>query len=166
MAETFAHLPLRPCVGVVLINRDGLVWIGKRIPKWDGDVSEHRWQMPQGGIDEGESPEEAAFRELEEETGTSKAEIVGECPRWLTYDLPDEALGVALIGKYRGQKQKWYAMRFLGEDGEIDISERPGHKAEFSEWRWAPMHDAIAHVVDFKQPIYRELADEFAALLA
>jgi putative (di)nucleoside polyphosphate hydrolase len=165
MARSRTHLPYRPCVGVVLINRDGLVWMGKRIPKWEGDASEYRWQMPQGGIDQGEGPEQAAFRELEEEIGTAKAEIIGESSRWLTYDLPEEALGIALKGKYRGQTQKWFAMRFLGNDGDVDISERPGHKAEFSEWRWAPMREVVGAVVEFKQPIYRALADEFAALL-
>lgn len=163
--QDFSRLPYRPCVGVVLVNSDGLVWIGRRVPKWAGDRSEHCWQMPQGGIDEGEDPEKAAFRELEEEIGTANAEIIAACPRWLTYDLPGEALGIALKGKYRGQTQKWFAMRFLGADEEIDISERNGHKAEFREWRWAPMREAVEAVVPFKRPVYRELAEEFAFLL-
>jgi putative (di)nucleoside polyphosphate hydrolase len=165
MNEKYAHLPYRPCVGIVLINRDGLVWAGQRISKWAGDRSEHRWQLPQGGIDEGETPAEAAFRELEEETGTAKAEILAETADWLTYDLPEEALGIALKGKYRGQKQKWFAMRFLGEDCEIDISERPGHKAEFSQWRWAPLDEIVDLVVPFKRAVYLDLVKEFSSLV-
>lgn len=163
MSDNFDHLPYRQCVGILLVNKDGLVWVGKRISKWTGDASEHRWQMPQGGIDEGESPVEAAFRELEEETGTSSAEVLAESSDWLTYDLPDEALGIALKGKYRGQRQKWFAMRFLGNDNDIDISERPGHKAEFSRWRWARLSEVAEEVVPFKQPVYRKLAEEFSS---
>ncbi len=165
MNQDFSHLPYRPCVGIVLISRDGLVWTGQRIGKWTGDRSDQRWQLPQGGIDEGESPAEAAVRELEEETGTADAEIIAETAGWLTYDLPDGALGIALKGKYRGQRQKWFAMRFLGSDADIDISERPGHKAEFSEWRWARMGDVVDKVIDFKQPVYRDLAKEFSSLV-
>lgn len=165
MPNDHCHLPYRPCVGIVLVNRDGLVWVGQRIKKWAGDQSEHRWQMPQGGIDQEESPEEAAFRELAEETGTAKAEIIGECAQWLSYDLPEAALGIALQGKYRGQRQKWFAMRFLGADSDIDISERPGHKAEFSEWRWVPMDEAVTMVVPFKRGVYRDVAQEFSAFL-
>ena len=149
----------------MLLNSDGLVWIGQRIGKWAGDISEKRWQMPQGGIDKGEEPADAAFRELEEEIGTANAKILAETAGWLTYELPEDALGIALKGKYRGQKQKWFAMRFLGRNGDIDVSERPGHKAEFSEWRWAPMDDVVDSVVSFKRSIYRDLAQEFSALV-
>ncbi len=165
MSENFKHLPYRPCVGIVLVNAAGLVWVGQRISKWTGDHSERRWQLPQGGIDEGESPVEAAFRELEEETGTSNAEILAESTDWLTYNLPEESLGIALKGKYRGQRQKWFVMRFLGDDGDIDISERPGHKAEFSQWRWAPLSEVVDEVVPFKQSVYRELAREFSSFV-
>ena len=165
MAQDFSHLPYRPCVGIMLVNSDGLVWIGQRIGKWAGDISEQRWQMPQGGIDKGEEPVDAALRELEEEIGTAKAEILAESADWLTYDLPDNALGIALKGKYRGQKQKWFAMRFIGKDSDIDISERSGHKAEFSDWRWAPMSDVVDSVVSFKRSIYSDLAREFSALV-
>ena len=161
---THADLPYRPCVGVTLINPDGLVWIGRRIPKWEKDGSDQLWQMPQGGIDEGESPREAAFRELGEEVGTENAEIVAESADWLTYDLPKEALGVALKGKYRGQKQKWFAMRFLGGDNDFDIAAKDGHKAEFDAWRWAPLEDLPNMVVPFKRAIYLALADEFSKL--
>lgn len=165
MNDKFDHLPYRQCVGIVLVNPDGLVWVGKRISKWAGDASEHRWQMPQGGIDDGETPAEAAFRELEEETGTSNAEVLAESSNWLTYDLPDEMLGSALKGKYRGQKQKWFVMRFLGNDNDIDISERSGHKAEFSHWRWAPLETVVDEVVPFKQNVYRKLAEEFSSFV-
>jgi len=165
VSDRFAHLPYRPCVGIILLNPRGEVWIGQRKKKWVGDQSEHRWQMPQGGIDEGEDPREAAFRELEEETGTRKATIIAETPGWLTYDLPEEALGKALKGKYRGQRQKWYVMRFEGSDSDIDIGEKPGHKAEFSAWRWAPMDEVVRGIVPFKRPVYEALAKEFASLL-
>lgn len=166
MSSDFSHLPYRPCVGIMLLNADNLVWIGQRLKKWTGDQSSQRWQMPQGGIDEGEEPETAALRELEEETGTRDAHILAQSSRWLTYDLPEQALGTALKGKYRGQRQKWFVMRFDGSDGDFDISEHEGHKAEFSAWRWAPMGEAVELIVPFKRPIYRGLAKEFASLLA
>lgn len=165
MTQDFSHLPYRPCVGIMLINPEGHIWIGQRIGKWAGDISEQRWQMPQGGIDKGEEPVDAALRELEEEIGTAKAEILAESADWLTYDLPDDALGIALKGKYRGQKQKWFAMQFLGKDADIDVSERPGHKAEFSDWRWASMSDVVNSVVSFKRSIYSDLAREFSGLV-
>src|SRR5690606_13934561 len=119
-------LPYRPCVGNTLINREGRVWAGNRIPG-DGGARERTGtaltlQMPQGGIDEGEDPATAALRELKEEAGTHKARIIGEPAGWLTYDLPPPLIGIALKGKYRGQKQKWFAMRFTGEDRDIDIA--------------------------------------------
>lgn len=164
MKADYSRLPYRDCVGVVLLNASGLVWLGRRIPKWEGDVSQSWWQMPQGGIDAGESPEQAAFRELEEETGATKAELICECPGWLHYDLPAETLGIALKGKYRGQRQKWFAMRYLGADSDFDISERSGHKAEFSAWRWAPIGEAVDQVVAFKRPVYEKVAAAFADL--
>ncbi len=165
MAEA-ARLPYRPCVGIVLLNADGLVWIGHRIPKWHGDAnSETMWQLPQGGIDKGETPEEAAMRELHEEVGTDKAEIIAEAREWLSYDLPPEALGKALKGKYCGQRQKWFAMRFLGTDADIDIGPRAGHKPEFDAWRWAKLDEIAGLVVAFKRPIYETLMKEFAGLV-
>lgn len=165
MKQEFAHLPYRRGVGIVLLNEAGLVWLGQRVKKWDDDRSAHLWQMPQGGIDEGETPREAALRELEEETGAAKVEVIAESAGWLTYDLPDEALGIALKGRYRGQRQKWFAMRFLGQDSDIDIAPKPGHKAEFSAWRWAPMREAVDMAVPFRRPVYAELAREFSALV-
>ncbi len=118
--------------------------------------------MPQGGIDEGEVPREAALRELEEETGTRNAEIIAECPDWLTYDLPEEALGIGLKGKYRGQKQRWFAMRFLGRDDDIDINTPVGGKAEFDAWEWVSLDEAVKRIVGFKRPIYEQVARVFS----
>lgn len=159
-------LPYRPCVGILLFEPHGRVWLGRRVPKWDGDVSRHMWQMPQGGIDARESPRQAAFRELKEEVGTDKAEIAAESRQWLSYDLPQQALGVALQGKYRGQRQKWFAMRFLGEDSDIDIGRHPDRDLEFDAWRWADLDEALELVVPFKRPVYDAVAREFAPLLA
>ena len=136
--QTAPLLPYRTCVGMMLINRAGLVWVGRRLPKWVGDRSAHIWQMPQGGIAQGEPEQAAALRELQEETAVRSVEILAEAPEWLSYDLPDDLVGIALKGKYRGQRQKWFAMRFTGDDAEIDISAAGGHKAEFDAWRWAP----------------------------
>ncbi|MGD9868506.1 MAG: RNA pyrophosphohydrolase [Hyphomicrobiales bacterium] len=162
MAVDPPPLPYRPCVGILLFNREGNVWIGRRVSKWDGDRSVYRWQMPQGGIDEGETPEEAAFRELEEETGTRHAEILRASTSWHDYDLPPEAIGVALKGRYRGQRQKWFAMRFLGKDADFDIAPKQGKPAEFDAWRWAPLTETVSLVVPFKRPVYVRLAEEFA----
>jgi putative (di)nucleoside polyphosphate hydrolase len=160
------ELPYRPCVGIMLINRDGLVWVGKRRPKWVGDRSAHIWQMPQGGIASGEPEWAAALRELEEETAVHSVEIIAEAPGWLSYDLPTELLGVALKGRYRGQRQKWFAMRFLGSESEIDISPRNGRKAEFEAWRWAKMTELPDLIMPFKRQVYRDLVSIFARYAA
>jgi len=164
-AASQLDLPYRPCVGIMLINRAGLVWVGRRRPKWAGDRSAYIWQMPQGGIDAGEDPLEAALRELEEETGVRSVEVLAEAPGWLSYDLPDALLGVALKGRYRGQRQRWFAMRFTGDDGEIDIAPRRGHKAEFDAWRWVPATDLTDQIVPFKRQIYRDVVAAFGGLL-
>ena len=161
MALASLDLPYRPCVGIMLINRAGLVWVGRRRPKWAGDSGSYIWQMPQGGISAGEACRAAALRELEEETGAVSVEVLAEAPRWLSYDLPDELLGVALKGRYRGQRQKWFAMRFAGDDAEIDISPR-GRKAEFDDWRWAPVTDIPRLAVPFKRQVYEDVARVFA----
>ena len=153
--------PYRQCVGICLFNRAGQVWIGRRIPKWDGDGSQKMWQMPQGGIDRGETPQQAAMRELQEEIGTNQASLIAECPDWLNYDLPKEALGTALGGKYRGQTQKWFAMRFEGQDEQIDISGANGHEIEFDQWRWGEINELVGLVVPFKRHVYERVVAEF-----
>ena len=156
-------LPYRSCVGIMLLNAQGRVWIGDRLSKKGGETSgTFTWQMPQGGIDKGEEPVEAARRELAEETGTDKAEIIAQCKDWLTYDLPDELIGRALKGKYRGQKQKWFAMRFKGTDADIDLNAH--NHPEFSRWRWADIDELVDLIVPFKRDIYRRLVEEFRPL--
>lgn len=162
----FSRLPYRPCVGIMLLNREGLVWVGHRIAKWQGDVSADMWQMPQGGIDDGESPREAAMRELAEETGTTRATIVAETDDWLTYDLPAEALGVALKGRYRGQRQKWFAMRFDGKDDDIDIAPEAGEKPEFDRWKWVSIEELPHLVVPFKRQVYDQVVAAFRSVAA
>jgi putative (di)nucleoside polyphosphate hydrolase len=149
-------LPYRPCVGVMLLNSDGLVFVGRRI-----DQTVEGWQMPQGGIDDGETPRQAALRELEEETGTSKATYIAEMDEWLTYDLPPHLLGVALHGKYRGQRQKWIAMRFTGKDSDINVNtEEP----EFAEWKWLAMEALPRLIVPFKRDTYARVIEAFRDL--
>ncbi len=157
-------LPYRMGVGIMLLNRQGRVWTGRRLPKWVGDKSAYVWQMPQGGLNKGEDPIQAAYRELEEETGITSAEIVAEIPQWLSYDLPEPLLGVALKGKYRGQRQRWFAMRFWGDDSEIDICPRGG-KAEFDRWRWREMRELPEVAVPFKRPVYQTVVERFAYLV-
>ena len=146
-------LPYRPCVGVTLINREGLVFVARRI-----DTEMEAWQMPQGGIDEGEDPRAAALRELEEEIGTNKAEIIAETKDWLQYDLPHDLVGKVWKGRYRGQRQKWFAMRFLGEDSDINIeTEHP----EFCAWKWEQLERLPNLIVPFKRKIYQDIVSEF-----
>lgn len=148
------NLPYRPCVGAVLFNDDGLVLVGRR-----RNAAHEGWQMPQGGIDEGELPEDAVLRELAEEIGTDKAEIIGECPDWLSYDLPEELIGRALGGRYCGQRQKWFALRFTGSDSDIDV-DKAAH-SEFSAWKWVPIEDLPGLIVSFKRPVYEEIVQRF-----
>jgi putative (di)nucleoside polyphosphate hydrolase len=159
-----AALPFRSCVGIMLLNRDGLVWVGRRRPKWVGDHGAHIWQMPQGGIEKFEPPRIAALRELREETGVTSVEVLAEYSDWLTYELPENLLGIALKGRYRGQRQKWFAMRFLGDDSEIDILPKEGTKAEFDTWRWAPITSVPKLIIPFKREVYERVASAFGYL--
>lgn len=160
-------LPYRPCAGVMVINRDDHVWVGQRADMPDAPEGNGTWwQMPQGGIDKGEDPFVGALRELYEETSITSVERLGESADWLTYDLPPELLGKAWKGRYRGQKQKWFALRFTGDDGEINISEPGGgkHKAEFIAWQWLPLDQLVDRIVPFKRAVYEQLVAEFAPL--
>jgi putative (di)nucleoside polyphosphate hydrolase len=153
-------LPYRPNVGAVLFNRDGKVFVARRADLPNAEGAAAGWQLPQGGIDAAEDPGAAVLRELAEEIGTSNAEIIGEHPDWLTYDLPPELLGVALGGRYRGQRQRWFALRFLGQDSDIRLDLDP--HPEFDAWRWAELAELPALAVHFKRPIYVKLASSFA----
>ncbi|UVC08060.1 RNA pyrophosphohydrolase [Rhizobium sp. TH2] len=160
-------LPYRPCVGIMVLNREGLVWAGRRTPignsEYDG--SPQLWQMPQGGIDKGEDPEKAAYRELHEETGMTTVTLLGRTKGWINYDLPPELIGIGLKGKYRGQTQAWFAFRFTGDDSEIQIAPPPGgHEQEFDEWAWKPMEDLPGLIVAFKRNVYDRVVAEFRHL--
>ncbi len=146
----------RPCVGIMLLNRHGLVWMGRRFEKQNDDGVGKWWQMPQGGIDKGEDPQEAVLRELAEETAVTSAHIIEEAPGWFTYDLPEHLIGKSWGGKFCGQKQKWFACRFTGPDSEINLTP-PGHKQEFDQWQWMTMDGAVAAVVPFKKAVYVEM---------
>lgn len=154
--EEIAALPYRRCVGVMLVNPAGQVFVGQRL---DNDAP--AWQMPQGGIDPGETPQAAALRELWEETGITadKVRIAAETADWLTYELPHDIVPRIWKGRYRGQQQKWLLLRFLGQDRDVNIAtEHP----EFSEWRWLPPKDLVAQIVPFKRAVYARVLEEFA----
>jgi putative (di)nucleoside polyphosphate hydrolase len=153
----------RPCVGIMVLNRAGHVFIGRRIAGAEHIDLSHVWQMPQGGVDPGEDIWPAALRELHEETNIRSVERLGEIADWLAYDIPRDLVGQAWNGKYRGQTQKWYALRFTGDDREIDIATPGGgaHKPEFMDWRWEPMANLPALVVPFKRAIYQRVVEEF-----
>jgi putative (di)nucleoside polyphosphate hydrolase len=162
-------LPYRLCVGVALFNAGGLVWIGNRSDEnAEGEGEGHWWQMPQGGLDEGEDPFKAALRELYEETSVKNASLIREAPGWLTYDLPLELVPTSWNGKYRGQKQKWFALRFEGKVSEIDVL-RPGggkHNSEFSAWRWEKLARLPELIVPFKRKVYEQVVEAFRDIAA
>jgi putative (di)nucleoside polyphosphate hydrolase len=161
----FEDLPYRPCVGVMLLSRDGGVFVGCRIEGPEHVDLTHSWQMPQGGIDPGEEPWPAALRELREETNVRSVERIGEIAEWLRYDIPRDIVGQAWKGKYRGQTQKWFAMRFTGAESEIDVEHPDGaHEAEFAAWRWEPMRNVPELVVPFKRAVYERVVKEFSSL--
>ena len=158
------QLPYRPCVGVMLINRDGLVFVGNRIDRaGDGDDA---WQMPQGGIDPGEDLREAALRELHEETNVTSVEMLAEAPEWYAYDVPEDLATGRFPRKWRGQTQKWFAARFTGDDAEIDIHRPAGgaEKPEFDAWRWERLETVPSLIVPFKRPVYDKVCAAFAHL--
>ncbi|MET3355601.1 RNA pyrophosphohydrolase [Xanthobacter autotrophicus] len=156
-------LPYRPCVGLCVFNAAGKVFLGRRIGGPEHVDSTHSWQLPQGGIDKGEAPFEAALRELYEETSMRSVTKLAEVEDWLSYDLPGRIAGEAWKGKYRGQTQKWFALRFTGLDAEIEIA-RPGgghHKPEFMDWRWESLDRVAELVVPFKRKVYEEVVKTF-----
>jgi putative (di)nucleoside polyphosphate hydrolase len=157
-------LPYRPTVGIMLLSATGKVWAGQRTPKWMGKSDQGIWQMPQGGILKFETPRAAALRELAEETNIRTAEIIGEIPNPMTFELPPELMGVALKGRYRGQRQWWFAMRFTGRDDDIDISARPGRKAEFDSWAWRDIDELCDLVVPYKRAMYADVVSAFRSL--
>lgn len=161
MNDTSAGLPYRPCVGVMLVNAEGRVFVGKRIDNKEGDA----WQMPQGGIDDGEDLHPAALRELAEETGVSAdlITIIAESRDELFYDLPEDLLGKLWGGKYRGQRQKWLLLRFGGQDSDIRLDAH--EPAEFCEWRWVDPETLPDFIVPFKKRVYRQVLDEFRELI-
>ena len=163
MTETEA-LPYRPCVGVMLINTDGRVFVGRRSDRSEEGVDSTWWQMPQGGLDEGEEPEAGARRELAEETGVTSARFVARTQEWLAYDLPDELIGIAWEGRYRGQKQLWFAARFEGPESEIDLGPRDGHVQEFDAWQWVTLAELPALVVPFKRKVYLSVIEQLGAV--
>jgi putative (di)nucleoside polyphosphate hydrolase len=162
-------LPYRPCVGIALFNRGGLVWVGCRSDaQAEGEGAGSWWQMPQGGLDKGEDPYQAALRELYEETSVEHVRLIKEAPGWFTYDLPAELVPTSWGGRYRGQKQKWFALRFEGDDREIDVLDPAGgkHSAEFSTWRWERLQRLPELIVPFKRQVYEHVVAAFRDVAA
>ncbi|WP_440633076.1 RNA pyrophosphohydrolase [Candidatus Pelagibacter sp. HIMB1485] len=157
MKKNLDNLPLRSGVGIVVLNKENKVFVAKRI-----DNPKNFWQMPQGGVDEGEDFLKAAYRELEEETSIKNVELIKELDGTITYELPDRLLGLIWKGKYRGQKQKWFLMRFVGSDSEINIKTK---HPEFLEWKWIELDKITDLVVDFKLHVYKEVKDKVKKIL-
>ena len=157
MNDKFKNLPLRIGVGIVLINKNNQVFVAKRI-----DNPKNFWQMPQGGVDEGEDFLTAAYRELEEETSVKNVELIKELDGFVTYHLPERLLGIIWRGKYKGQKQKWFLMKYLGEDNDINIKTK---KPEFLDWKWVDLEEITKLVVDFKLHVYKEVQKKVKKIL-
>jgi len=157
MKKDLSNLPLRSGVGIVVLNKENKVFVAKRI-----DNPKNFWQMPQGGVDEGEDFLKAAYRELEEETSIKNVKLIKELDGTITYELPDRLLGLIWKGKYRGQKQKWFLMRFVGMDNEINIKTK---NPEFLEWKWVDLDKITDLVVDFKLHVYKEVKDKVKKIL-
>ena len=157
MKKKFSELPLRNGVGIVVLNKDNKVFVAKRI-----DNPKNFWQMPQGGVDKGEDFLNAAYRELKEETSITSVELINELEGTITYELPDRLLGIIWKGKYRGQKQKWFVMRFTGNDNEININTK---NPEFLEWKWIELDLITEYVVDFKHHVYKDVKEKVKKII-
>ena len=157
MKEKYKNLPLRSGVGIVVLNKDNKIFVAKRI-----DNPKNFWQMPQGGVDKGENFLRAAYRELEEETSIKSVELINELDGTITYELPDRLLGIIWKGKYRGQKQKWFVMRFTGSDNEININTK---NPEFLEWKWIELDLITEYVVDFKHHVYKNVKEKVKKII-
>ena len=157
MKKDFSNLPLRSGVGIIVLNKDNKVLVAKRI-----DNPKNFWQMPQGGVDEGEDFLKAAYRELDEETSIKNVELIKEIDGTITYELPNHLLGIIWKGKYKGQKQKWFLMRFTGEDKEINIKTK---NPEFLDWKWIDVEDITKIAVNFKKKIYKEIKSEIKKII-
>ena len=157
MKKSFSELPLRSGVGIIVLNKNNKVFVAKRI-----DNPKNFWQMPQGGVDEGEDFLKAAYRELEEETSIKNVELIKEFEGTITYELPDYLLGIIWKGKYRGQKQKWFLMRFIGQEEEINVETK---NPEFLDWKWIELDHITEVVVDFKLHVYKELKEKVKKII-
>ena len=170
MLRTLSTMPYRACVGICLFNAQGEVFVGRRRPDKGSEHRDgvHEWQMPQGGIDPGEAPYDAAIRELFEETNIRSATLLAEAPDWYRYDLPMDSLGRSFKGRYRGQTQKWFALRFTGEETEINVLLPGGgaHRPEFIDWRWARLETLPDLIVPFKRGVYEQVVSVFRPLAA
>lgn len=165
-APTRETLPFRDGVGMVLFNHRGQIWLGSRQPRWMAPDSATVWQMPQGGLNGRELPLEAAVRELREETGAASFVPVAELDRWLSFELPDHLIGLGLKGRYRGQRQLWFALRFTGEDSEFNLHRDDDPYPEFQSWMWVAPSEALSRIVSWKQDLYATVLDAFANVIA